>query len=38
MAIKTLLVGLGGTGCEIVSRVKKMIKEENREMRCKDKL
>jgi len=25
MAVKTLLVGLGGTGCEIVSRVKKMI-------------
>ncbi|MBR6044444.1 MAG: hypothetical protein IKP47_02295 [Ruminococcus sp.] len=25
MAIKTLLIGLGGTGCEIVSRVKKRI-------------
>lgn len=25
MAVKTLLIGLGGTGCEIVSRVKKMI-------------
>lgn len=25
MAVKTLLVGLGGTGCEIVSRVKKLI-------------
>lgn len=25
MAVKTLLVGLGGTGCEVLSRVKKMI-------------
>ena len=29
MATKTLLVGLGGTGCEIVSRVKKRIGTDN---------